>query len=305
MDINKNVKVNAFRSIKHLFIPYLYLLPIILLLGVFVYLPMLKNFEYMFQQFTVFSPQRKFIGLANIRTLFSDEVVVTAIINNLWYCVISVFFQVFLSLVCASLLEDKLFRRIAVLYRTMFFIPVLISMTVIAMLFTLIYYPKGLLNSFLNLFGFNIDIGWLGRTDTAIFCTIAMSQWHAMGYTMMLFIVAIQKIPADLYDAAEIDGTNRIQRFIHVTIPQVNEMIFVIMVTTVSGAFLVFKDVYILTNSGGPGNSSVTLAVHMYNMGFKQDRMGYASSIAVFMLVICLLLALVQKKYILTGKEEQ
>jgi len=304
MSTNKTAKEDAYRFKKQLFIPYLYLLPLILLLAVFVYLPMFKNFEYMFQQFTVFSPQRKFIGLENVRTLFFDEAVGRAIINNIWYCVLSVFFQVFISLVCASLLEDKLFRRIAVLYRTMFFIPVLISMTVIAMLFSLIYFPKGLLNSFLELFSANANIGWLGRTDTAIFCTIAMSQWHSMGYTMMLFIVTIQKIPEDLYDSAEIDGTNRVQRFFHITIPQVNEMIFVTMVVTVSGAFLVFKDVYILTKSGGPGNSSVTLAVHMYNMAFTQDRMGYASAIAVLMLVICLFLALIQKKSFHIGKRD-
>ncbi|MPN62145.1 Lactose transport system permease protein LacF [bioreactor metagenome] len=122
-----------------------------------------------------------------------------------------------------------------------------------------------------------------------------------MGYTIMLYIVAIQKIPAEMYEAAEIDGANRVQRFFAVTMPQVREMLFVTMVTTVSGAFLVFNDVYILTK-GGPGNSSVTLAVYMYNMAFTQDRMGYASSIAILMLIICLLLALIQKQGLRSGE---
>ena len=117
----------------------------------------------------------------------------------------------------------------------------------------------------------------------------------------MLYIVAIQKIPAEMYEAAEIDGANRVQRFFAVTMPQVREMLFVTMVTTVSGAFLVFNDVYILTK-GGPGNSSVTLAVYMYNMAFTQDRMGYASSIAILMLIICLLLALIQKQGLRSGE---
>ena len=122
-----------------------------------------------------------------------------------------------------------------------------------------------------------------------------------MGYTIMLYIVAIQKIPAEMYEAAEIDGANRVQRFFAVTMPQVREMLFVTMVTTVSGAFLVFNDVYILTK-GGPGNSSVTLAVYMYNMAFTQDRMGYASSIAILMLIICLLLAFIQKQGLRSGE---
>lgn len=283
------------------FIPYMYVLPLVLLMATFVYIPMVQNFYYMFHKFSAFSKTQTFVGLENVQLLLSDPVVWTALKNNFWYCIVSVIFQVFLSLVCASLLEDRLFRRIATPLRTMFFLPVLISMTVVAMLFTQIYSPKGIFNGFINLLGGNSKVGWLGRSETALFCTIAMSQWHSMGYTMMLFIVAIQKIPEELYEAAEIDGASRIQRFFTITLAQVREMIFVTMVTTVSGAFLVFNDVYILTK-GGPGNSSVTLAVYMYNMAFTQDRMGYASTIAILMLFLCLVLAVVQKKGLRSGE---
>jgi len=283
------------------FVPYLYVMPLVLLMATFVYIPMVQNFYFLFHKFSAFSKTQTYVGWENVQLLFNDPVVWTALKNNIWYCIISVVFQVFLSLVCASLLEDRLFRRIATHLRTMFFLPVLISMTVVAMLFTQIYSPKGLFNGLINLLGGKSKVGWLGRSESAIFCTIAMSQWHSMGYTMMLFIVAIQKIPEDLYEAAEIDGASRIQRFFTITLAQVREMIFVSMVTTVSGAFLVFNDVYILTK-GGPGNSSVTLAVYMYNMAFTQDRMGYASTIAIMMLLICLTLAVVQKKGLRSGE---
>ena len=124
-----------------------------------------------------------------------------------------------------------------------------------------------------------------------------------MGYTMMLFIVAIQGIPEDLYEAAEIDGAGRLCRFINVTLPQVKEMTFVMCVTTVTGAFLVFNDVYILTG-GGPGNASTTLAVYMYKNGFALDKMGYASTIAVGMLIISMILALIQNRAFGSGKED-
>lgn len=292
------------QNIKKQLVPYIYVLPVVLLMGAFVYVPLLQNFYYMFFKFSAFSSSYTFVGFDNLKTLFNDPVIKTALFNNSLYCIISVFFQVFISLIIANLLEDKLFARIATPFRTMYFIPVLISMTVVAMLFTQIYAPKGLLNGFLSLLtGKKVSTGWLGKTSTAIYCTIAMSQWHSMGYTAMLFIVAIQKIPADLYEAAEIDGANRLQLFFRITIPQVREMLFVTMVTTVSGAFLVFNDVYILTR-GGPGNSSITLSVYMYNMAFTQDRMGYASTIAILMLVICLVLAFVQKFITRSGEVE-
>ncbi len=285
---------------RHL-VPYAYVLPVMALMITFVYLPMVQNFFYVFERFSAFSSTTQFAGLDNIRTLLGDAVIGTALRNNVFYCLLSVAFQVFLSLVCASLLEDRLMRRVSTVLRTTYFLPVLISMTVVAMLFTQIYSPKGLLNSFLKVFGGNVKTGWLGKSGTAIFCAIAMSQWHSMGYTMMLFIVAIQKIPEELYEAAEIDGASRWQRFFTITVPQVREMVFVTMVTTVSGAFLVFNDVYILTR-GGPGNSSTTLAVYMYDMAFTQDRMGYASTIAVMMLCICLALAMVQKRGLRSGE---
>lgn len=281
--------------------PYLYVLPLVLLMGTFVYIPMLQNFYYLFFKFSAFSKTQAFAGMENLKTLLGDPVIWTAMKNNTWYCVFSVLFQVFLSLMCASLLEDRLLRRVATPFRTMYFLPVLISTTVIAMLFTQIYAPKGILNGLISLVGGKGKTGWLGRSETAIFCAIAMSQWHSMGYTMMLFIVAIQKIPEELYEAAEIDGASRVQRFFTVTLPQVREMIFVTMVTTVSGAFLVFNDVYILTK-GGPGNASVTLSVYMYNMAFTQDRMGYASAIAILMLLICLALAALQKTGLRSGE---
>ena len=236
------------------------------------------------------------------QTLFSDPVIGTALTNNIWYCLISVAIQVLLALVIAALLEDKLLSKVSTVLRTTYFLPVLISMTVVALLFSFVYQPKiGLINAALKFFGIKNPPAWTGDPKTAIFSAIIMSQWHSTGYTTMLFIVAIQGISTDLYEAAEIDGAGRLQRFLHITVPQVREMMFVTMVTTVTGAFLVFNDVYILTQ-GGPGNASTTLAVYMYRNAFNLDKMGYASTIAVMMLIICLVLALIQNGAFRSGK---
>lgn len=298
MQQTKNVGMNRLT-------PYLYVVPCLLLLGVFVYIPLAMNFYYSTLSFSAFSPTKTFVGLDNYKALLNDPVIRTALANNIWYCVISVICQVGLSLGIAAVLEDKLFRRVSTLLRTMYFLPVLISMTVVALLFTFVYHPKiGLINVALKSLGLKSwTHAWTGATDTSIFSAIVMSQWHSMGYTMMLFIVAIQGVPEQLYEAAEIDGAGRFRRFIHVTLPQVKEMTFVMCVTTVTGAFLVFNDVYILTG-GGPGYSSTTLAVYMYKNGFSLDKMGYASTIAVVMLIISLILALIQNNAFGSGKED-
>ena len=282
--------------------PYVYVLPCILLLGIFVYIPLIANFYYSAFSFSALSPTKKFVGLQNYQTLFSDPVIGTALTNNIWYCLISVAIQVLLALVIAALLEDKLLSKVSTVLRTTYFLPVLISMTVVALLFSFVYQPKiGLINAALKFFGIKNPPAWTGDPKTAIFSAIIMSQWHSTGYTTMLFIVAIQGISTDLYEAAEIDGAGRLQRFLHITVPQVREMMFVTMVTTVTGAFLVFNDVYILTQ-GGPGNASTTLAVYMYRNAFNLDKMGYASTIAVMMLIICLVLALIQNGAFRSGK---
>jgi raffinose/stachyose/melibiose transport system permease protein len=120
---------------------------------------------------------------------------------------------------------------------------------------------------------------------------------------MMLFIVAIQKIPAELYEAAELDGAGKIRKFFTITIPQVKETFFVASVITVTGSVLVFNEPYILTAGGGPGTSSITLAVYMYQSGFFKDMMGYASAIAIVIFIISAILAFVQIKAFGTGED--
>lgn len=276
--------------------PFLFIAPCIIVLLMFVYIPLIQNFIYSFEKFSAFSPTKEFVGWSNYQTLIQDKVVFSALKNNVYYAIISIIVQVGGGLVLAAVLEDVAFRKIAPLFRTTFFLPVLISMTVICLLFSFVYHPQiGLLNNFLEAIGLDgLTRQWLGSSKTAIFAVIAMSQWQSTGYIMMLFIVAIQKIPEDLYEAAEIDGAGKLRRFLHVTFPQVRQMLFVTMVTTTIGAFTVFNEPYILTKGGGPGTSSVTLAVHMYQSAFVRDKMGYASTIAVLIFIICATMALVQ-----------
>ncbi|WP_257347478.1 carbohydrate ABC transporter permease [Pseudalkalibacillus decolorationis] len=273
-------------------------------MGLFVYYPIVENFRFSFYEFSAFSPDKVFVGFENFLNLFQDEVFYIALKNNIWYAVISIIFQVFGGLILAAILEDPVTRFVSGFFRTIFFLPVVISITVIALLFSFVYNPNiGILNNFLSLLGLEEWArAWLGESETAIFAVIAVSQWQSIGYIMMLFIVSIQAIPRELYEAAEIDGAGKVRKFIYVTVPQVREMFFVATLLTLTGAFTVFNEPYILTG-GGPGNASEVLGTLLYNSAFFKDQMGYASAIATIILILTLLVSLVQMKLFRTGKD--
>ena len=269
--------------------------PAILILGIFVYFPLIENFIYSFQSFTLSSATKEWVGFDNYRHLFSDKIILVSLKNNILYAVISIVIQVGFGLVLAAVLEDVAFHKFAPALRSIYFIPTVISMTVVCLLFDFVYNPQmGLLNSFLELVGLDgLTRIWLGSKKTAMYAVIAVSQWQSTGYVAMLFIVAIQKIPRDLYEAAEVDGAGKLKRFFYITVPQVRQMFFVTMILTVVGAFTVFNEPYILTG-GGPGTATMVLSLHMYQTGFVKNNMGYASTIAMLIFVITAILSSVQ-----------
>jgi raffinose/stachyose/melibiose transport system permease protein len=285
-------------------IPLLYIAPALLMLSLFVYYPLVRNLVNGFYEWNPFTLDRSFVSIGNYTRLFKDPVFYTVLKNNLFYAVISVVLQVGLGLVIAAILEDKLFRRFSTFFRTTFFIPVLISMTVIGILFSFIYNPEvGLLNSFLRAIGLGEWAeGWLGNPKTAIFAVIFVSQWQSIGYAVMLFVLAVQKVPGELYEAATIDGAGKLRTFFSITVPQVKEMTFVLLIYTVTGSFLVFSEVYVLT-SGGPANSSQVFSTYLYQKAFIDSEPGYASSIANVILGITLIFYFVQNKVLKTGEE--
>lgn len=208
------------------------------------------------------------------------------------------------GILIAAILEDRLIRKWQPLFRTIFFIPAVISIAVVGLLWQLLYNPDiGLINQVLRSIGLNNWVhAWLGDSKTAIYAVIAVSQWQYTGYMVLLFLIAMHKIPSQLYDASMIDGANRIQTFFSITIPQMKEMILVGTMITVIGAFKVFDEVYIMT-FGGPGRSTEVLGTMLYRAAFRNDEMGYASSIATVIFVITIILSLIQIKIAKTGQE--
>jgi raffinose/stachyose/melibiose transport system permease protein len=276
----------------------LFLVPTIIVVGVFLYSPIILNFVNSLYQYSAFGSEKAFVGLYNYKKLFNDPVFFTAIRNNTIFMIISLVFQIGVSLVIAALLEQKTLRRFQTLFRTVYFIPSLLMVTVTGIMFQIIYNPAiGLINSTLGALGLNTSsVDLLGKESSAIWAVVAVSQWQYIGYTVMLFVVAIQNVPVELYEAAEIDGANAISQFFRITLPRIREMIIVNTLITVTGAIKVFDEVFVMT-SGGPGRSTETLASMLYRAGFRHNEMGYASAIAFFVFLITTVLAAFQLRF--------
>jgi len=280
---------------KNKITPYLFIIPALVFIFIFVYIPIIENFYFSFFRMNSYAPGRTFLGLDNYKDIFQNDIFYTAIINNTWYAVISLIFQVGLGLVLAITLESKLLGKERKFFRTIYFLPSVIAIAAVGLMFYYIYNPNlGLLNAVISLFTENgFKYAWLGRPNTAIFAVIAMSQWQFTGYIMILLIVSIQKIPEELYEVAEIDGASSFQKAIYVTIPQIKQMILVTSVITVIGAFKLFTEIFVTTR-GGPYDTTQVLGTFMYKTAFFYDKMGYAAAIAVIIFIITFTTSIIQ-----------
>jgi raffinose/stachyose/melibiose transport system permease protein len=272
-----------------------WVVPALALLLVFAYLPLVQNFVFAVSKWDIYSGTKTWVGLDNYREMVQDPVFWRAMTNNVSYAVVSVVFQVILALALAALVEGLPNSRAKGMLRAVYFLPAAISLTVCGLLFYFIYEPSvGFLNQFLEAIGLGqFAQPWLGQTGTAIWAIIAMSQWQGFGYSTMLFAIAIQSIPADINEAATMDGIGPLQRLRHITVPLVREMTAVVMILTLSGAFQVFTEVMVMT-SGGPDNSSQVLGTWLYRSAFRNDNFGYAAAIGTVIFFVTFTLSLGQ-----------
>jgi raffinose/stachyose/melibiose transport system permease protein len=276
----------------------LWVLPALALVGVFVYYPIEENIRLSFFHWNAFTTTPRFVGFDNYRQAADDPIFWQALRNNIAYAVVSIVIQVGFALILAAILEEYVGRRLRGLLRTIYFIPAAISITVAGMLFQFLYDPNiGLVNRGLRAIGLGSwQHAWLGEPHTAIWAIITMSQWQSLGYAAVLFVVAIQKIPRELFEAAHVDGAGRIRSFFVITVPMVREMTTLMIILTVSGAFLVFNEVMVMT-AGGPNNSSQVLGTWLYRSAFLNDDSGYAAAIATIIFLITLVAAIAQLTY--------
>ena len=256
-----------------------------------VLIPLIQSCYYSFLSWNGMTEAR-WVGLANYRIMFSDPVFWKGVGNALILGAASTFIQIPLAMILALTLASGV--RGERLYLTIFFIPVLISSTIIAELWTKVYHPKyGLLNHLLNAVGLSDwKRSWLGDPETALVACFVPPIWQAIGYHMLLLYSAIKSISPDILDAAKVDGANNFQLSVRVILPQITSIIRACVIFAVIGSLKSFDFIYILTY-GGPNNATTVPALHMYIDFVSNRTYGKASSTAVFLIAGCMLMTLI------------
>lgn len=238
--------------------------------------------------------------MRNYVDLIHDSLFIQALGNTLFYSVLYIIPSMGLGLLLALLLsnEGKGFK----FFRAAFYIPYVISMVCASTIWMWIFDPaNGILNQILKVFG-RPGGTWLKDPDIAMYCVVFVSVWKSLGYCMLINLSGIKGIPGYLYEAAQLDGANRFQRFIHITLPQLSPTTFFLFITSCISSFNVFEQVNVLT-AGGPLNKTTTIVHQIYTRGFTQFKMGYASAMSVVLLLIVSIITLVNFKYGNQGKD--
>lgn len=277
---------------------YVFTLPGMFLLLAFLGVPILYTVGYSLFRYQIVRPDDiVFIGLQNYQKLFTDSKFWLALKNTVYFTVLVVPFQCVLALALAMLVSSK-FRGVSI-FRTMYFSPQLTSMVVISILWIVLYNANpntGLINSLLVNLGLK-PINFLTNEKTAMNSIIFMSAWQGAGYQMMIFLAGLQGIPRDQYEAASVDGANKVQQFLYITLPGLRGTIKYIVMITMIQAMKLFTQPYVMTQ-GGPKDSTRTLVYYIYTQGFQQGNFGYACSIATVFFLIVVVMSLSMKRLI-------
>jgi multiple sugar transport system permease protein len=282
--------------LKHV-IPYLFVLPNLVIFAVFLFGPTLYSFWISLTDWDGLGvPQ--FVGLANYQRLLTEPIFLAALRNSFFYTIGTMAPMMVLALGLALMLNSPLQGR--TFFRTVIYIPVVISWVAGALIWQLIFlHPNGFMNAFLGFFGIPAQV-WTNNPNLVLPAIIWMSIWKGLGFYMVIFLAGLQTIPPTMYEAAAIDGASKWNQFWNITLPLLRPTTLFVLVIGIIGSFEVFIPIFLLTG-GGPGYSSMVMVMAIYRFGFETYETGYASAIAVVLFLIILVASIVQLR--LFGRE--
>jgi raffinose/stachyose/melibiose transport system permease protein len=272
-----------------------FLLPAAFIYSALVILPVIQAIYYSFYRWNGLGPLQNFIGLDNYTRLFNDKVFVGALGHNLQLVVLSVLIQLPLALGLALLVRGLVRGRAA--FRTIFFMPFVLSEVVTGVIWNFIYRPDGgLINALLqNIVPGLKETALLASPNTVLYALFGVITWKFFGYHMILYIAGLQNIPAELEEAAQIDGCGRFQTLRYITIPLLGNTIRLSIYLSVLGSLQFFDLIWVMT-TGGPVSASDTMATYLYKFGFQRFQLGYGSAIAVVIFLICFSFSLIYQR---------
>jgi raffinose/stachyose/melibiose transport system permease protein len=274
----------------------LFLLPALVLLIVFLIYPIVQSVYYSLFDWNGLGPAVDFVALDNYKRILTDRVFMMALRNGLLIVTLSLCLQLPLSLVLALLVGRDLPGR--ALFRTIFFMPYVFSEVITAIMWLFLFNPdpeRGLINALLILIPGAKAQPWLGNLNTVLLCLFVVLTWKYFGFHMLLYLTGLQNIPAEIEEAARIDGANRRQSLTHITLPLLRSTILTSVYLSVLGSLQQFILVWIMTE-GGPVNASEVMATYMYRFSFVRFWLGYGSAVAIVMFSICLIFSLAYQR---------
>lgn len=273
---------------------WLYVLPMLIIVAIFSLYPIVSSLAMSFYtQYNFFTNQVMALGFDNFKYLWEDPLFHSAVANTLIFVVGVVPLEIVISLTVAVLLNQ--IKVLAGFFRTIYFLPFVTSIVAISMVWKWIYNKDaGLLNYFLSFVGIH-PIDWLNDPTWALPALIILAIWKSLGFNIMLFLVALNNVDKRLYSAATLDGANAWERFLHVTVPMISPMTFLIAVNAVIGSFKVFDEIFSLFGGqAGPGNAAMTVVFYLYRMFYEQNKYGVAAAAGVVLFFMILIVTLLQ-----------
>jgi raffinose/stachyose/melibiose transport system permease protein len=271
----------------------LFILPAFVIFSVFIVIPMLSSFYYSFTDWNGLNPDVHTVGFKNYKTLIHDSEVWISLKNTLYFAILVTILQNVISLVLAMLVDGTnwIFRFLRVLY----LIPALLSALAIGYIWSYLYNPVfGIINTVLTEMGLsNWTQDWLGDPKWSMLSVVFTNIWQWTGLSLVIYLAGLQAIPADMYEAADIDGAGKWKKFVHITFPLIAPSFTINILISIIGSFKVFDIIYVMTK-GGPGTTTESLAILLYKKAFNFNEMGYGTAIAVVMFLIILVISIIQ-----------
>lgn len=271
-----------------------YVVPSFAILLIVMVIPIVMSIYYSFTDYSVLgSPD--WVGTRNYVDLLSDGSFLNAMRNTVVYTIIAVPLQTIIALFVADMLAKRFRNRFGRFVRSALFIPVISSLVVVAVVWrALLGVDGGLVNQILAVFGVD-PINFLGRPTLALATVALVTVWKNIGYFLVIYYAGIMEIPGELYEASSIDGASRWQQLWYITVPSLRAVTLLVVILGTIWSFQVFDLVYVMTG-GGPGGATTTIVMKIFQAGFQNFRMGYASAMAIVLFVIVLVVAIVQRK---------
>ena len=279
--------------------PYLFLLPAVVILTVFFFIPFFQTFFLSFFDYSQNIYNANFIAFDNYSKLFHNPIFYKVMWNTFLYLIGAVPILVIFPLFLAILINQKI--RGVTLYKILIYLPVIVSIVVAAIAFKWLYADQGIMNYFVTELGLE-PIGWLTDTKYSIWSVIIVTIWKGIGYYMIIYLAALMSVPNELYEACDIDGASFLKKHLTVTIPHIMPTIALVSTISAISAMKVFAEIYVMTK-GGPLNSSKTIVYYIYERAFENLDLGFASAMAVVLLAIVMGFSLInilcfeRKKY--------